>query len=89
MIWPNNHTDTSATGQINYQHMRIFGVPSLQFQSDLRVSQASTSEGANRDEWENRLDYTIGLVNTSLSYRILDDGVNNSKILYFRVMRRF
>ena len=86
---PNNHTDTSATGQINYQHMSIFGVPSLQFQSDLRLSQASTSEGANRDEWENRLDYTIGLVDTSLSYRILDDGVNNSKILYFRVMRRF
>ena len=86
---PNNHTDTSATGQINYQHMRIFGVPSLQFQSDLRLSQASTSEGANRNEWENRLDYSIGLVNTSLSYRILDDGVNNSKILYFRVMRSF
>jgi hypothetical protein len=86
---PNNDTVTSATGQINYQHMRIFGVTNLQFQSDLRLSQASTDEGANRDEWENRLDYTIGMVDASLSYRILDDGVNNSKLLYFRVMRRF
>ena len=86
---PNNNTVTSATGQINYQHMRIFGVPRLQFQSDLRLSQASTEEGANRDEWENRLDYGIGLVTASLSYRILNDGVNNSKLLYFRVMRQF
>ena len=80
---------TSATGQINYQHMRIFGVPRLQFQSDLRLSQASTDEGANRDEWENRLDYSIGLVTASLSYRFLNDGVNDSKLLYFRVMRQF
>jgi hypothetical protein len=86
---PNNGTVTSATGQINYQHMRIFGVPSLQFQSDLRLSQASTDEGTDRNEWENRLDYSTGLVDTSLSYRILDDGINNSKLLYFRLMRRF
>ena len=86
---PNNGTVTSATGQINYQHIQVFGVPSLQFQSDLRLSQASTSEGTDRNEWENRLDYTIGLVDASLSYRILEDGVNNSRLLYFRVMRRF
>lgn len=86
---PNNNTVTSATGQINYQHMRIFGVPRLQFQSDLRLSQASTDEGANRDEWENRLDYSIGLVTASLSYRFLNDGVNDSNLLYFRVMRQF
>jgi hypothetical protein len=86
---PNNRTETSGTGRINYQHMSIFGVPRLQFVSDLTLSQASTSLGANRDEWENRLDYRIGLTNISLSYRILNDDVNNSKILYFRVMRQF
>ena len=86
---PNNRTETSGTGQINYQHMRAFGVNNLQFQSDLRLSQASTSEGAKRNEWENRFDYRIGLTDISLSYRILDDDVNNSRILYFRVMRRF
>jgi hypothetical protein len=85
----NNGTDTSATGQINYQQTRLFGLPSLQFQSNLSLSQASTIDSAKRNEWENRLDYTIGLVDASLSYRILDDGVNNSRILYFRVMRRF
>jgi hypothetical protein len=86
---PNNRTETSGTGQITYQHMRIFGIPQLQFQSDLRLSQASTDEGANRDEWENRLDYSIGMVDASVSYRILNDGVNDSKLLYFRIMRRF
>jgi hypothetical protein len=86
---PNNDTVTSATGRITYQQMRIFGVPSLQFQSDLSLSQASTDEGANRDEWGNRLDYTIGMVDASLSYRILNDGINNSRLLYFRVIRRF
>lgn len=86
---PNNRTETSGTGRINYQHMSIFGVPRLQFVSNLTLSQASTSLGANRDEWENRLDYRIGLTNISLSYRILNDDVNNSKILYFRVMRQF
>lgn len=85
----NNRTDTSGTGTINYQHMRIFGVQNLQFQSNLRLSEASTSEGANRNEWENRLDYSVGLVDTSLSYRIINDDVNDSKILYFRIMRRF
>ena len=86
---PNNRTETSGTGRIMYQHMSIFGVPRLQFESNLNLSQASTSLGANRDEWENRLDYRIGLTNLSLSYRILNDDVNNSKILYFRVMRQF
>jgi hypothetical protein len=80
---------TSATGRVTYQHMRLFGLTNLHFQSDLSLSQASTDEGANRDEWENRLDYTIGLVTASLSYRILNDGVNDSRLLYFRVMRRF
>jgi len=86
---PNNSTDTSATGKINYQQMRVFGVINLRFESTLSLSEASMSEGANRNEWQNRLDYSIGLVDTSLSYLIWDDGVNNSKILYFRVMRRF
>jgi hypothetical protein len=86
---PNNDTVTSATGRITYQHMRIFGVTNLQFQSDLSLSEASTDEGADRNEWENSLNYTIGMVEASLSYRILNDGVNDSRLLYFRVMRRF
>lgn len=86
---PNNGTVTSGTGQVTYQHMRLFGIPSLQFESDLMLSQASTSEGANRDEWGNSLNYTIGMVDVSLSYRILNDSINDSRLLYFRVMRRF
>lgn len=88
-ITSNNRTVTSATGQVTYTQQTLFDVPRLQFNSDLRVSQASTNEGADRNEWENRLDYTIGLVDTSLSLRWLDNGDESSTLLYFRVMRRF
>ena len=88
-ITSNNHAVTSATGQVTYTQQTLFDVPRLQFNSDLRVSQASTNEGADRNEWENRLDYTIGLVDTSLSLRWLDNGDESSTLLYFRVMRRF
>lgn len=87
--YPNNGTVTSATGQVTYSHQTLFNVPRLQFNSDLRISEASTAEGADRNEWENRLDYTIGLVDTSLSLRLLDNGDDSSSLLYFRIMRRF
>lgn len=87
--YPNNGAVTSATGQVTYTQITLFNVPRLQFNSDLRLSQASTSEGRDRNEWENRLDYTIGLVDTSLSLRLLDNGEDSSSLLYFRVIRRF
>lgn len=85
----NNGTVTSATGQVTYTQQTLFNLPRLQFNSDLRISQASTAEGRDRNEWENRLDYTIGLVDTSLSLRLMNDGNNNASLLYFRVIRRF
>lgn len=85
----NNGAVTSATGQITYTQQTLFNVPRLQFNSDLRVSQASTSEGRDRNEWENRLDYTIGLVDTSLSLRLMENGNDSARLLYFRVIRRF
>lgn len=87
--YPNNNTVTSTTGQVTYTHITLFNVPRLRFNSDLRLSQASTAEGRERNEWENRLDYTIGLVDTSLSLRLFDDGTQTTRLLYFRVLRRF
>lgn len=80
---------TTATGQVNFEHQRAFGVPRLRFQSNLYMSRASLDEGVDRAEWENRLDYTIGLLVSSLSLRLMDDGQDNTSLLYFRVTRRF
>jgi hypothetical protein len=85
----NNDTVTTATGQINYNHSRIMGVPHLRFTSDLRVSKAVSDEWVNRGEWENRLDYVIGLLDTRLSWRktVLDS--DNYDLVYIQVSRRF
>lgn len=88
-FYPNNGTFTSATGQVTYTQIDLFDMPRLQFNSDLRLSQASTAEGRDRNEWENRLDYTIGLVDASVSLRFFDDGMQTTRLLYFRVIRRF
>ena len=85
----NSDTVTTATGQINYNHSRIMGVPNLRFTSDLRVSKAVSDEWVNRGEWENRLDYVIGLLDTRLSWRktVLDS--DNYDLVYIQVSRRF
>jgi hypothetical protein len=80
----------TATGQINYQNTGIFNVPRLRFLSDLRLSRASTDEGVDRGEWENRVDYAIGLLDTSFSWRYIDlDGEENYSLIYFQATRRF
>lgn len=80
----------TATGQLNYQQTGLFAVPRLRFLSDLRLSQAATDEGVDRTEWENRLDYAIGLLDTSLSWRWIDLNSDESyNIVYFQVNRRF
>jgi len=86
----NNDTVTTATGQINYNHSRIMGVPRLRFVSDLRLSKADSDEWVNRGEWENRLDYTIGLLDARFSWRktvLISD--NDFDLVYFQVTRRF
>ncbi len=80
----------TATGQLNYQQTGLFTLPRLRFLSDLRLSQAATDEGVDRTEWENRLDYAIGLLDTSLSWRWIDlNGDEDFNIIYFQVNRRF
>ncbi len=80
----------TATGQLNYQQTGLFSLPRLRFLSDLRLSQAATDEGVDRTEWENRLDYAIGLLDTSLSWRWIDlNGDEDFNIIYFQVNRRF
>lgn len=83
----------TATGQVTYRHMGLFDIAQLRFNSDLRVARAATDEGVDRAEWENRLDYVIGLVDASLSWRYISfAGEQNDEaynIIYFQVNRRF
>lgn len=80
---------TTHTGAVNYQHSRAFGVPRLRFGSDLRHSVASEDRQTDRSEWENRLDYSVGLVDTRASWRLIDAGEQDYSLVYFQVTRRF
>jgi len=84
-----SETVTTTTGALNYKHSRLFGVPQLRFGSDLRLSRASEDRGVDRSEWENRLDYSVGLVDTSASWRLIDAGEQDYDLVYFQVTRRF
>jgi hypothetical protein len=90
------YSDTvSATGELLYQHLGVFGVPQLRFNSDLRLARAASEDGIDRAEWENRLDYVIGLIDTSASWRYIrlgGGGPNsdqNYHVIYFMINRRF
>ncbi len=82
-------TSTTTTGSLSYQHSRVFGAPRLRFGSDVRVSRASDDRGVDRSEWENRLDYSVGLVDTRASWRLIDAGEQEYSLVYFQVTRRF
>ena len=84
-----SETSTTTTGSLNYQHSRVFGVVRLRYGSDVRVSRASKDSGVDRSEWENRLDYSVGLVDTRASWRLIDAGEQDYTLVYFQVTRRF
>ena len=80
---------TASTGRIMFQHFQLLGVPRLQFSSDLMISHTSTEGAISRTEWENRVSYMIGKLETNLSYRLTETDSRNYDLLYFRLMRRF
>lgn len=80
----------AATGQLNFQHRDLFDIAQLRFHSDLRISHAALDEGIDRAEWENRLSYAIGLLDTSASWRYINlDNEEKYSLIYFQVDRRF
>ena len=80
---------TTSTGRIMFQHYQMLGVPRLQFSSDFMVSNTSTDGAIDRQDWENRLSYQIGKLETSVSYSLTETDSRNYDLLYFRLMRRF
>ncbi|VAW88392.1 hypothetical protein MNBD_GAMMA17-82 [hydrothermal vent metagenome] len=84
-----SEVSTTTTGSINYQLSSLFGIPRFRYGFDVRVSRASRDSGVDRAEWENRLDYSVGLVDTRASWRLIDAGEQDYTLVYFQVTRRF
>ncbi len=79
----------TGTASLRFEHSRMFGVPRLRFHSNFMISQISTEGAVDRQDWDSALSYSIGKLETSLSYRLTDTDGRNYDLLYFRVMRRF
>lgn len=86
-----------ASGEITYSHMRPFGVPGLRFVSRLRLAQDVLKQPGtllslpDRETrmWENRLDWSVGRLETQLVLRLSE--VDNVRVdsLTLRVQRSF
>ena len=85
-----SETDTTtSTARVFFSHSQLLGVPRLGFVSDYMVSRISTEGAIDRQDWDNRVTYSIGKLDTSMSYRLTQTDVRNYDLVYFRVMRRF
>ena len=80
---------STTTGQLSYNHSHVFGVPRLRFWTDLRVSNVSSALGIDRTEWENRLDYSVGLLDLGLSWRQIETDREGFNLLYLQATRNF
>jgi hypothetical protein len=83
---------TTSTAQINYQHSRLFGIYRLKFRTELEGTSISNRTGADRlqADWEARISYSVGKLNTALFLRALesDSGVGN-RMGVVQINRRF
>jgi hypothetical protein len=83
----------AARASFFYHHDRPFGVYNLRFTSRLTGSRAITGDSITKNtvwDWDNRFRYRLGLLDTSLSLRIIgSDGGTQTKTLYFQATRSF
>lgn len=90
-------TSTGASGEISYRHNRPFGIPQLRFVSRLKLAQDVLKQPGTLPSlpdretrlWENRLDYSIGRLDTQLVLRISEADGQRREALLFRVQRAF
>ena len=79
-----------ATG--SYSHSRALGVYALQFNSSVSLQRSFDETDASQDslDWENRFDYRVGLLNSSLVVRVIkSSGISPTTSVNFRATRRF
>ncbi len=83
---------TTSTGRLNYRHQRVFGIYRLKFKGKFDVSTTANREGGDRKQWrlEGRLSYAVGLLNTSVLGRWVNNDIGlGSKLLVLQLSRRF
>ncbi|HEC17768.1 MAG TPA: hypothetical protein ENI97_00295 [Gammaproteobacteria bacterium] len=90
----NNELVTTAknlTGSLSYQHSRPFGVYNLTFDSRLQASkQIGSEEPTTTWRWLGDFRYSLGLLATTLSFRV-SEGANGNliKSMNFQATRSF
>ncbi len=83
---------TTAAGRFSYSHARLFGVYRLRFLTKLDLTSAANRGGGDRRQadWENRIAYNVGLLNTALTYRMVqNESGDGSRLFLFQVYRVF
>ena len=91
--------DTGATGNFSYQHTRAFGIPGLSYTAlySVNESQFATRQQGNLEappdlesqSLEQRLDYSIGRLETRLLARIAETAGMRYWLVFLRVTRQF
>lgn len=75
---------------IFYRHDRPMGIYNSNFTSRLLGNREIDRVGLTTWDWDNRFQYRLGLLDTSLSFRIIDNsGGEPTKSLYFQATRSF
>jgi hypothetical protein len=84
-------SNRSVNGNMFYNHDRPFGVYNLQFTSHLTGNKEIGSETPSTTlDWDNRFQYQLGLLATSLSFRIIKSaGGTVTKSMFFQATRSF
>jgi len=85
------------SGEIQFQQNNLFGVPRLRFTSRLRLAQDVLKQPGqlvsfpDRETrlWENRLDWTIGRLDSQVELRLSQIDGRRVDSLWFRIHRAF
>lgn len=94
---PERLESRSVGGEISYRHQRLFGYPRLRFTSRLRLAQdvlnqpgmLSTIPDRETKLWENRLEWSIGRLESQLVARLSEVEGKRRKLLMWRIQRTF
>jgi len=87
----------NAGGEISYRHQRLFGMPRLRFTTRLKLAQdvlrqpgaLPTIPDRETRLWENRLDWSIGRLESQLVFRISEVEGRRREFLTWRIQRNF
>lgn len=84
-------------GEITYRQQRLFGVPRLRFSSRLKLAQdvlnqpgvLATIPDRETRLWENRLDWSVGRLESQVLFRISEVEGKRREYLMWRIQRNF